>query len=146
MTGRISVAAATWALEAERVGRYLGLVVYKRAGGGYNSNLAARLIPENWKRASDSRDRLVRSGVQFLSNKRPVPHAVTDTIVGLFLVLDSTDHEHYRTGQIVGTFGNCYLIQFDKLERDEAPQPMELHTLEELSATCENCDQKLVNL
>jgi len=64
----------------------------------------------------------------------------------MFLVLDSTEHEHYRTGQIVGTLGNYYLIQFDKLERDEAPQPMELHTLEELSATCENCDQKLANL
>jgi hypothetical protein len=81
-----------------------------------------------------------------LSNKRPTPHVVTDTIVGMFLVLDSTDHEHYRTGQIVGTFGDCYLIQFDKLERDELLQPMELHTLAELSATCENCDQKLANL
>jgi hypothetical protein len=42
--------------------------------------------------------------------------------------------------------GNCYLVQFDKLERDEEAQPMELHTLGELSAICPNCDQKLANL
>ena len=33
---------------------------------------------------------------------------------GMFLVLDNTDHQHYRTGQIVAVVGNCYLIQFDK--------------------------------
>jgi len=81
-----------------------------------------------------------------LSNQRPAPHAVVDTIVGMFLVLDSTDHEHYRTGQIVGAVGNCYLIQFDKLETDQPLPPMELHTLGELSAICQNCDQKLANL
>ncbi len=66
-------------------------------------------------------------------------------IVGMFLVLDSTD-EHYRTGQIVGAVGDCYLIQFDKLEMDQPLPPMELHTLGELSAICQNCDQKLASL
>ena len=69
----------------------------------------------------------------FLSSKRPTQHPVTDTIVGMFLVLDTTDHEHYRTGQIVAAVGNCYLIQFDELEEDHPLPPMELHTLEELS-------------
>jgi hypothetical protein len=78
--------------------------------------------------------------------RRPAPHAVLDTIVGMFLALDSTDHEHYRTGQIVGAVGDCYLIQFDKLGTDQPLPPMELHTLGELSAIYQNCDQKLTNL
>jgi len=80
-----------------------------------------------------------------LTSKRPVQHAVADTIVGMFLTLDSTDHEHYRTGYIAAAVGNCYL---DKLEESEAHPlaPMELHTLEELSGTCQNCGQKLANL
>jgi hypothetical protein len=67
-------------------------------------------------------------------------------LVGMFLVLDSTDHEHYRTGHIAAAVGNCYLIQFDKLEADHPQPPMELFTLEELSKICENCGQKLANL
>ena len=67
-------------------------------------------------------------------------------LVGMFLVLDSIDHEHYRTGQIVAAVGNCYLIQFDMLEADQPLPPMELHTLEELSGRCENCGQKRANL
>ncbi len=68
--------------------------------------------------------------------------------VGMFLILDSTDHEHYRTGHIAAAVGNCYLIQFDKAEdSQECPMsPMELYTLEELSVTCQNCGQKLANL
>ena len=83
-----------------------------------------------------------------MTSKRPVQHAVADTIVGMFLTLDSTDHEHYRTGYIAAAVGNCYLIQFDKLEESEAHPlaPMELHTLEELSGTYQNCGQKLANL
>ena len=40
----------------------------------------------------------------------------------------STGHEHYRTGHIAAEVGNCYLIQFDKMEESEAPPlpPMEL--------------------
>jgi hypothetical protein len=68
-------------------------------------------------------------------------------LVGLFLVLESPDHEHFRTGQIVAAAGDCYLIQFDKVEKtDDHPLPMELYTPEELSETCENCGQKLANL
>src|SRR6266478_6391806 len=55
----------------------------------------------------------------------------------MFLVVESTGHEHYRTGHIAAAVGNCYLIQFDKMEGSEAPPlpPMELYTLEELSRT-----------
>ena len=62
----------------------------------------------------------------------------------MFLVVESTGHEHYRTGHIAAAVGNCYLIQFDKMEESEAPPlpPMELYTLEELSRTCEDCGQK----
>ena len=69
----------------------------------------------------------------------------TSNLVGMFLVLDSTDHEHYRTGYIAAAVGNCYLIQFDKAEDpEERPlPPMELYTLDELSGTCQNCGQKL---
>ena len=81
-----------------------------------------------------------------MSGKRQTPHAGADTIVGMFLVLDTTDHEHYRTGHIVAAVGNCYLIQFDKLEEDHPLPPLELHTPEELSGTCQNCGQKLANL
>ena len=51
-----------------------------------------------------------------------------DQLVGMFLVVESTGHEHYRTGQIAAAVGNCYLIQFDKMEESEAPPlpPMEL--------------------
>jgi hypothetical protein len=70
-----------------------------------------------------------------------------DTIVGLFLTLDSADHEHYRTGEIIAAVGNCYLIQFDKGEELVMPQPpAELYTLEELSGSCEKCGQKRANL
>ena len=68
-------------------------------------------------------------------------------LVGLFLVLDSIDHEYYRTGQIVAAVGNCFLIQFDKLKADHPQQPpMELVTLEELSSACQSCGQKRANL
>jgi hypothetical protein len=50
------------------------------------------------------------------------------------------------TGQIVGAVGDCYLIQFDKLETDQPRPPVELYTLGELSAIYQNCDQKLANL
>ncbi len=70
-----------------------------------------------------------------------------DQLVGMFLVLESTGHEHYRTGHIAAAVGNCYLIQFDKMEGSERLlPPMELYTLEELSRTCEDCEQKLVSL
>jgi hypothetical protein len=40
-----------------------------------------------------------------LSNKRPAPHAVTDTIIGMFLILDSTTiaqvgDERFNSSQI----------------------------------------------
>jgi hypothetical protein len=60
-----------------------------------------------------------------------------DTIVGMFLVLDSADHEHFGTGEIVAAVGNCYLIQFDRLELDQPQPPADLYTLEELSGSCE---------
>ena len=44
--------------------------------------------------------------------------------------------------------GNCYLIQFDKMEESEAPPlpPMELYTLEELSwGTIDWSGQNLVS-
>jgi hypothetical protein len=71
-----------------------------------------------------------------------------DQLVGMFLVVESTGHEHYRTGHIVAAVDDCYLIQFDKMEESEAPPlpPMELYTLEELSRTCEHCGEKLVKL
>jgi hypothetical protein len=71
-----------------------------------------------------------------------------DHLVGMLLVVESTGHEHYRTGHIVAAVGDCYLIQFDKMEESEAPPlpPMELYTLEELSRSCEDCGQKLVSL
>ena len=52
-----------------------------------------------------------------------------DQLVGMFLVVESTGHEHYRTGHIAAAVGNCYLIQFDKMEESEAPPlpPMELY-------------------
>ena len=43
-----------------------------------------------------------------------------DQLVGMFLVVESTGHEHYRTGHIAAAVGNCYLIQFDKMEESEA--------------------------
>jgi hypothetical protein len=69
-------------------------------------------------------------------------------LVGMFLVLEATDHEHYRIGHLATAVGNCYLIQFDQVEDSEEDllPPMELYTLEELSRTCENCGQKLANL
>jgi len=72
--------------------------------------------------------------------------AMMTNLVGMFLVLDTTDHEYYRTGQIVAAVGNCYLIQFDKLDADQPSPPMELVTLEELSGRCQNCEQNLANL
>ena len=42
-----------------------------------------------------------------------------DQLVGMFLVVESTGHEHYRTGYIAAAVGNCYLIQFDKMEEPE---------------------------
>ena len=73
-------------------------------------------------------------------------HPVADTIVGMFLVLDNADHEYYRTGEVVVAVGNCYLIQFDRLDLDQPQPPAELCTLEELSSSCENCGQKRGNL
>jgi hypothetical protein len=69
-------------------------------------------------------------------------------LVGMFLVLTSTDHEHYRIGHIAAAVCDCYLIQFDKLKdsEDHPLPPMELYTVEELSEVCENCGQKLANL
>ena len=64
----------------------------------------------------------------------------------MFLVLRYIDHEHYRTGEIVAAVGNCYLIQFDRVGDGSATAPMELHTLGELSATCQDCEQKLPTL
>ena len=64
----------------------------------------------------------------------------------MFLVVESTGHEHYRSGRIAAAVGNCYLIQFDKMEEKDPLPPMELYTLDELSRTCENCGQKLANL
>jgi hypothetical protein len=46
-----------------------------------------------------------------------------DQLVGMFLVLESTGHEHYRTGHIAAAFGNCCLVQFNKMEESEAPPP-----------------------
>ena len=65
--------------------------------------------------------------------------------VGMFLVLDNTDHEHYRIGQIVAAVANRYLIQSDKLD-EKFTLPRWTNTLEELSRECENCGQKLANL
>ena len=45
-------------------------------------------------------------------------------LVGTFLVLETTDHEHYRAGHIAAAVGNCYLIQFEKVEEpEEHPLP-----------------------
>ena len=66
--------------------------------------------------------------------------AMKTNLVGMFLVLDTADHEYYRTGQIVAAVGNCYLIQFDKLDADQPSPSMELVTLEELSGRCQNCE------
>jgi len=83
-----------------------------------------------------------------MSSQSPLiePQPTADAIVGMFLVMDSADHEHYRTGQMVAAVGNCYLIQFDRLELDQPQPPAELYTLEELSGSCENCEQKRANL
>ena len=69
-------------------------------------------------------------------------------LVGMFLVLTSTDHEHYRVGHIAAAVGDCYLVQFDALKAsgDHPLPPMELYTVEELAEVCENCGQKLANL
>jgi hypothetical protein len=42
----------------------------------------------------------------------------------MFLVVESTGHEHYRTGHIAAAVGNCCLIQFDKMEESEARLPI----------------------
>jgi hypothetical protein len=73
-------------------------------------------------------------------------HPAADTIVSMFLVLDSADHEHYSTGEIVAALGNCFLIQFDGVELGQPLPPAELYTLEELSGTCKDCGQKRANL
>jgi hypothetical protein len=44
----------------------------------------------------------------------------TSNLVGLFLVLDSSDHESCRTGQIVAAVGNGYLIQCTLAELPQA--------------------------
>ena len=41
----------------------------------------------------------------------------------MFLILEATDHEHYRTGYIAAAVGNCYLIQFDDMEDPEERKP-----------------------
>jgi hypothetical protein len=82
-----------------------------------------------------------------LSSTRSTHHPVADTLVGLFLVLDSPDHETYKTGEIVAAVGDCYLIQFDKVTKaDDYPVPMELYTPAELSESCKNCGQKRASL
>jgi len=75
-------------------------------------------------------------------------NVMKDHLVGMLLVVESTGHEHYRTGHIAAAVGDCYLVQFDKIQESEAPPlpPMELYTLEELSRTCVDCGQKLVSL
>jgi hypothetical protein len=55
----------------------------------------------------DHPDRAVRPN----SKGRHVVKSQMSNLVGIFLVLDSTDHEHYRTGYIAAAVGN---IQFDK--------------------------------
>ena len=40
-------------------------------------------------------------------------------LVGMFLVLESTGHEHYRAGYIAAAVGNCDLIRFEKVEEPE---------------------------
>ena len=45
-----------------------------------------------------------------------------DQLVGMLLVVESTGHEHYRTGHIAAAVGNCYLIQFDKMEESRRPR------------------------
>jgi hypothetical protein len=67
-------------------------------------------------------------------------------LVGMFLILNSADHEHYRTGQITVAVGDCYLVQFDRMDETHPPLPLELYTVEEFSEKCENCGEKLANL
>jgi hypothetical protein len=67
-------------------------------------------------------------------------------LIGMFLVLDSVDHEHYRTGEIIAAVGNCFLIQFDKIEAEQPLPPTELVTLEELTSACADCGGKRGNL
>jgi hypothetical protein len=67
-------------------------------------------------------------------------------LVGLFLVLDSVDHEHYRTGEIIAAVDSSFLVEFDKIEAGQPPPPMELVTLEELTSACQDCGAKRGNL
>src|SRR4029077_20742367 len=64
----------------------------------------------------------------------------------MFLVLDSAEHENFSTGEIVAAVGDCYLIQFDRLELDQPQPAAELYTVEELSGSCENWGKKRANL
>ena len=57
-------------------------------------------------------------------------------LVGMFLVLDSTDHEHYRTGQIVAAVGHCYLIQFDTLEAGQPLPPSNATSVPACTKAC----------
>jgi hypothetical protein len=43
---------------------------------------------------------------------RQIMEKLRSDLVGMFLVLNSPDHEHYRTGHIAVAVGNCYLIEF----------------------------------
>ncbi len=65
-------------------------------------------------------------------------------LAGMFLILDSPDQEHYRTVQIVATVAK--FNSFDKLAADHTVPPLELHALDGLSWTLQNCGQKLANL
>jgi hypothetical protein len=103
-------------------------------------NLLARLGNPRMRVKEDHADHRCRA--------RKGRHAMKDQLVGMFLVLESTGHEHYRAGYIAAAVGNCYLIEFDKVEEpeDHPLPPMELYALEELCRTCEDCGQKLANL
>jgi hypothetical protein len=70
----------------------------------------------------------------------------TTSLVGLWLVLDSPDHQSFRIGRIVTAVGDSFLIQLETLEANHpGVSPMELATAEELSAVCPS-GIKLVSL
>ena len=70
-----------------------------------------------------------------MTSKRPVQHAVADSIVGCSLPWIAPITSIIAPAISLPPSATVYLIQFDKLEESEAHPlaPMELHTLEELS-------------